>query len=389
MQVIEMTPEQLRGRHSSKWMQFERGVIGAGLAEMDFHVAPAIQARLREHVEQERYGYAPRGSQGTMTAALESFRRRMATQFQWMVEVDDCQLVVDLIQGAMAGVLAFTEIGESVALQVPAYPQFLSAIAGAGRHVLANPMREAGGRFVLDLRQLADGTNAGTRVLLLCHPHNPTGRVFDREELLGLVPLVRERGWVVISDEIHADLVFAPKRHQPLARLLPEIAEHIVTLYSPTKSFNFPGLRCGVAHFGSPSLKAAFARRVPETLLGTPSVPGMEATLAAWNDSQPWCDALLTYLQDNRDHLVQRLRTEAPGLRLHSPEATYLAWIDCAGALPSDEAPYEFFLRQARVGLGDGRVFGGDNAHRVRLNFATSRSILDDMIDRLVGALKP
>jgi cystathionine beta-lyase len=213
--------------------------------------------------------------------------------------------------------------------------------------------------------------------------------VFEREELLGLVALVRERGWVLISDEIHADLVFAPRRHVPLARLLPEIAEHIVTLYSPTKSFNFPGLRCGVVHFGSPALKATFARRVPDTLLGTPSVPGMEATLAAWNESQPWCDALLAYLQANRDHLVRRLQAEAPGLRLHCPEATYLAWIDCAAAVPPGQAPYDFFLRQARVGLGDGRAFGGDNAQRVRLNFATSRSILDDMIDRLVGALQP
>lgn len=386
MAIVEMTLAQLRRRGSSKWRQHGETAIGAGLAEMDFHVAPAIQQCLLEHARDERYGYAPRGPQGTMTAVVNAFVRRAASQFGWTVAPEDCQLVIDLLQGSMACVQAFAGRGEGVVVQVPSYPPFLFGIEQSGRKVVANPMRDSGTRHDIDFAHLAAALTPDTRMVLFCHPHNPTGRVFTRSELLPLRDLVLKHDLVIASDEIHADLVYAPLRHRPLALLLPEIADRIVTLYSPTKSFNFPGLRCGVMHFGSPALKKRFTAEISEWLLGTPSVPGMEATIAAWNECQPWCDQLVTYLQGNRDLVMRRLAAEAPALRVYAPEATYLAWIECSQAIEKELSPYEYFLEKAGVGLGDGRTYGPGYEKYVRLNFATSRDILNMTIDRIVAA---
>jgi cystathionine beta-lyase len=291
------------------------------------------------------------------------------------------------VQATSAALVAFSEPGDGVLLQLPSYPAFLRVIAEAGRRVVGNEMRDTGAGFALDMAGFAAAIDSGTRIVLLCHPQNPTGRVFDKTDLAALSDLVRRHDLVVVSDEIHADLVYAPRRHRPLAALFPDIADRIITLYSATKSFNIPGLRCGVMHFGSHDLLARFDARIPRRLLGSPGIAGIEATLAAWEKGQPWCDALVHELERNRDHLLARLAAEAPAIRMYAPEATYLAWLDCS-RLGLSMPPYEFFLERAGVGAGDGRNFGPPGDNFIRLNFATSRAILDNKIDRIVEAVR-
>ena len=387
MIVEDLSQDFLRRRRSSKWMTHAVSVIPSNPAEMDFAVAPVIQARLETLVAEQRYGYPARGPAGPSDALAAAFAARMRTQFGWPVDPDMVLVLGDLVQGTTASLVAFSDPGDGVILQLPCYPAFLRAIDEAGRRLIANPMLDEGGGFALDMNGLAASIDEETRIILLCHPHNPTGRVFEAADLAGLPDLVRKHDLVVVSDEIHADLVYAPRRHTPLALMFPEMADRIVTLYSATKSFNIPGLRCAVMHFGSAALRARFNARIARSLLGSPGICGIEATLAAWEDGQPWCDSLVRGLEGNRDHLVARLRAEAGAIGVYAPQATYLAWLDCS-RLGLSVPPYEFFLERAGVGAGDGRNFGAPGDQFIRLNFATSRAILDEKIDRMVRAVR-
>jgi cystathionine beta-lyase len=387
--MIEILPEDaLRRRRSSKWTTHAPGVLPSNPAEMDFSACYVIQARLYRLIEQQRYGYAQKGPDGPMGALAQAYATRMREKFGWAADPAMVRPLGDLVQGTAASLVAFSDPGDGMILQLPAYPAFLRVIGETGRRLIANPMRDTPAGFVLDGEGLAiAAADPGARILLLCHPQNPTGRVFDAEALAALPDLAIRHDLVIVSDEIHADLVYAPHRHVPLAAMFPQIADRIVTLYSATKSFNIPGLRCAVMHFGSAALRARFEARIPPSLLGTPGIAGVEATLAAWEEGEPWCEALLRKLEGNRDHLVARLAAEAPGIAMHAPQATYLAWLDCS-RLGLSVPPYEFFLERAAVGAGDGRNFGETGGNFIRLNFGTSRTILDRKIDRMVEAMR-
>ncbi len=387
MNIETLSEDFLRQRRSSKWMTHAPDVLPSNPAEMDFGTAPVIQARLQRLIAEQRYGYAMRGPDGPSGRLAAAFAARMREKFGWAADPEMVLVLGDLVQATTASLVAFSDPGDGVLLQLPSYPAFLRAISQSGRTLVANPMHDTGEGFELDMEGFVAGIKAGARIVLLCHPQNPTGRVFEASDFPGLPDLVQTHDLIVVSDEIHADLVYAPRHHTPLAKMFPEIADRIVTLYSATKSFNIPGLRCAVMHFGSAALRARFDARIPPSLLGSPGVAGIEATLAAWEEGEPWCEHLVTALADNREHLLARLRSEAPGIRMYAPQATYLAWLDCS-RLGLSVPPYEFFLERAGVGAGDGRNFGAPGDEFVRLNFATSRAILDQKIDRMVRAVR-
>lgn len=385
--IQELAPDFLRTRLSSKWSSFPADVIPSNPAEMDFGVAPAIQRRMQELVDKQQYGYGARGAENPMGLLVEAFVRRMRERFGFAAAAERVVVLNDLVQAVMGSVMAFAEPHQSVALQVPAYPAFLALLAQSGRPVVLNPMREVGGRYEIDAEALRAAVTPDTRILLLCHPHNPTGRAFGRAELAPLAALAIERDMVVVSDEIHADLMLDGRRHVPFAAMFPEAAERTVTLYSATKSFNIPGLRCGLMHFGSAALQERFNAKIPPFLLGTPSVTGVYATIAAWEEPEAWLDGLIRLIEANRDHLLARFAAELPEVGIDTPEATYLAWADFK-ALRLPERPYLYLLEKARVACGDGANFGPGYEDFVRLNVATSRAILDDKIDRVVRAVR-
>jgi cystathionine beta-lyase len=191
----------------------------------------------------------------------------------------------------------------------------------------------------------------------------------------------------VVSDEIHADIVYPGNTHIPLASLSPEIAARTITITSATKSFNIPALRCAVMHFGTPSLKERFFTRIPQRLLGSPGVTGVDATIAAWDEGQPWLDEILGQLKANRDWLAQNLGDLLPGVTMRLPEATYLAWLDCS-ALDLPCPAGQFFLDKARVGLNFGETFGAPYASFARLNFATPAPVLREIVGRMSAAVR-
>ena len=282
--------------------------------------------------------------------------------------------------------LAFTERGQGVVLQTPIYPPFQNAVRETGRRIVENPLADDGQRYVMDVDSLRAVFTREAPLLMLCNPHNPTGRVFKRAELEAVAAVALDRDLVVVADEVHADLVYPDAQHIPFASLSTDVAKRTVTITSATKAYNIPGLRCGVMHFGSEVLREQFRMAVPDRMLGITNRFGIEATLVAWRQCADWLSAVLEVLEQNRSRLVDWMAREAPTVRWHPPEATYLAWLDCTQVVPADAAPYQFLLEHARVALSDGAPFGRVGARHARLNFGTSPEILEQVLARIAGA---
>ena len=383
-EIVELSEDELRRKNNAKWGLSAANVIPASIAEMDFAIAPVVQAAIERVVADQDYGYPVRERAPAELLLGQAFARRMQSRFGWKIDAERVIAVTSLVQASFASVVAFSEPGDGVALQVPAYPPLHMAINDTKRRMVPMRIRLQNGRYAFDFDEIEASLSAQTRILMICNPQNPTGRVFDRDELLRFGAIAVERDMVIVSDEIYADMTFDDRRHIPIGSLGPEIAARTVTLNSGGKSFNIPGLRCAVMHFGSAALQARFHALLPAHLLGAPGIVGTIATLAAWDEGQLWLDAAVRKLQSARDHLVARLRAEFPQARFMLPEATSLAWIDFS-ALGLKESAYEHFLARG-VGLIPGEKFDSSCSAFARLNYATSIPILDRIIDAMAGA---
>jgi len=382
---FELSETALRSRRSNKWHLHPPDVIPAFVADMDFAVAAPIQAAVARIAAEGDLGYARREGDDTIQAAYVRYMRR---RFGFAPVADLVQPVGDLVQGTFAAILAFSEPGDGVILHVPNYPPFREAITSTGRSLLPLRLHDRGGRHVFDPDEMRSLADSNTRIILLCNPQNPTGRVFSREELQQIAQLAVDRDLIVVSDEIHCDLVYPNHAHIPFVSLGPEVAARTITLNSATKSYNIPGLRAALMHFGSAELLARFHKRVPARLLSQPGVTGIDATIAAWDECQPWLDAVLAHLDQARRHVIDVLAKEIPEIRCHLPEATYLAWLDCRALSLQSPTAFEFFLDKAKTGFSAGETFEPSATQFVRMNFATSRVILDEILGRMIKAVK-
>jgi cystathionine beta-lyase len=360
-------------------------VLPAWVAEMDFPIAAPIARDLARFVEQSDVGY-PLGLR--QSGVVEAFCERMSERFDWTIEPARVEVLSEVVQGLHLALAACSEPGDGVVVQTPIYPPFLHAVRDLGRRLVENRLVPSAGELVFDLDGLERAIDAGTRVLLFCHPHNPSGHVAKRAALERIAARVLEHDLVVVADEIHADLVFDGERHVPFASLSPEVARRTVTLTSASKAFNIPGLRCAVAHFGSETLQRRFDAVAPKRFRGGLGLFGLSASRIAWRHGQPWLDEVVPHLQANRDFVQTFLAERLPAIRFHRPRATYLAWLDCSD-LALASAPAAHFLQHARVALSDGRLFGSGFEACARLNFATSRPILREILERMARSLDP
>ena len=379
----ELDIGSLRARRSEKWHSYPPDVLPAWVAEMDFPIAAPIRSELRRFTEQSDLGYPIALRE---TGLAEIFSERMQERFDWHPDPSRVEILSEVVQGMYLALEAFSRPGEGVIVQTPIYPPFLHSVRDTGRLCIENPLVAHEARLEIDFDGLARGLTDSTRVFLFCNPHNPSGRVFSRPELERLAETVVARDLIIVSDEIHGDLLFDERRHIPFASLSPEVAERTVTLSSPSKAFNIPGLRCAVAHFGSKALQDRFNGVVQRHVRGGIGLLGLYASMAAWRWAQPWLDEVVPYLEANRDFAEAALRERIPEIRFFRPEATYLAWLECSG-LAIQGSPAAHFLRHGRVALSDGKVFGPGWEQHVRLNFATSRPILTEVIERMAKAL--
>ena len=374
----------LRRRRGTKWTRYPPDVLPAWVADMDFDMAEPIRAGLVGMMEANDLGYAPKLPASGLPEAFAAFAARRFPG--WEVAPERMVAIADIVQGIHLAIEAYTRPGDGVCTLTPVYPPFLQAVAETGRRLDHCTMVRGDGRYEIDFDALGATIDGRTRILLLCTPHNPLGRVFERDELEALAELAIERDLVVVADEIHADIVYPGSRHIPFASLGPEAEARTVTMTSATKSFNIAGLRCAVVLFGSDRLAERF-NAWPERIRGAVSSFGMEATRIAWTECDAWLDALLAHLEGNRDFLHAFVAERLPGMRMVLPAATYLGWLDCRefGLEPD---PYQWFLDRARVGFNDGRDFGDGGEGHVRINFATSRAILAQVLERMEEALQ-
>lgn len=378
----DLNESRLRLRRGQKWSLYPAEVLPAWVADMDFEVAEPIRAALAERVANNDLGYPVAPGRTDLPAM---FAARVAERFHWSIDPADVLVLSDVVQGFYVGLETLCAPGDGVLIQTPIYPPFLHAAAETGRRAVLSPLVAAGNRYEIDFDALNAAVDAGTRVLMLCSPHNPSGRAFARDELEMLAALAERHDLTIISDEIHAELMLNGERHIPIASLAPEIAARTVTLMSASKAFNIAGLCMAFAHFGSKALRQRF-EKMPAHIRGGTNTLAIAAVQAAWSAGQPWLDEVIAYLRANRDHVAAHCRAHWPAVRHCPPEATYLAWLDMRPLnLPGNAQ--EYFLKQARVALSDGRAFGEEGEGFVRLNFATSRALLDEVLARMDAAL--
>ena len=371
------TPIDRRGTASVKWDKYgDRDIIPLWVADMDFACAPAIVEALHQRVGHGIFGYS-----NPPASLVEATIAHLQSEYGWKVEPDWIVWLPGLVVGLNVVCRAFGREGADVLTAVPIYPPFLSAPVNGARNAVRVQMIESNGIWRWDMAALERAITPSSRLLLLCNPHNPVGRVFSRDELQAIADVCVRHNLVLCSDEIHNGLILdADRRHIPVATLGDEIAQRTVTLMSASKTFNLPALGCAYAISANPELRSKL-RKAMAGIVHHVGLMGYVATEAAYRQAKQWQIALLDYLRANRD-LVEREVSKMSGLRIWHAEATYLSWIDARALGASD--PLKFF-NDAGVGLHDGTPFGAPGF--LRLNFACPRPLLEKALARMSSAV--
>lgn len=362
---------------SEKWDRYQgRDIIPLWVADMDFRSPPAVIEALHERVSHGIFGYTHPPKELT-TAVIDHLLR----DFGWRAEPEWIVWLPGLVCGLNVLCRAVGNMGDAVATFLPVYPPFLSAPPLSQRSLITAHLHLQDDRWVADTEALERAITPQTRLLLLCSPHNPVGRVWSREELLRFAEVAERHDLVIGSDEIHAGLVLdTDKRHCPIAAISPEIARRTITLLAPSKTYNIPGLGCSFAVISDTGLRRNFQKAMGR-IVPHVNLLGYTAALAAYRDGETWRRELVAYLRGNRDLLTEEI-SRMPGLSMTPVEATYLAWIDARGT--GIEQPGRFF-EEAGVGLSDGSDFGAPGF--IRLNFGCRRELLCEALGRMETAL--
>jgi cystathionine beta-lyase len=377
-----LDPQRLRSGHGAKWTAVPASVIPAWVADMDLGIPPAVAAAMKSTIDRQDLGYPYWPHEDPVVRA---FTERMSSRYGWQPAPGRTRVFSDLIQILQIIIEYTTAPGDTVALHVPNYPPFLAAIQRAGRTVIPLRFTDAADAWELDLDQhRAAFARHAPRLLIVVNPHNPTGRVLRRDELLALADLALTQGIPVFSDEIHADLTHEPHAHVPFASLDSAVADLTITATSATKAFNLAGTRCAVAHIGHEPTARALGR-APLDYFGTPGVLSRLATVAAWEQGDSWHREVTLLLRQNRSRIAEWAAGH-PELTYHQPEATYLSWFDFSTTSISAD-PAAHILAQAAVQLSPGADFSAhtdiDTGSYARLNFATTPATLEEILSRI------
>jgi cystathionine beta-lyase len=379
-----------RGTHASKWDNMARlsgitspDAIPMWVADMDFAAPPGVTAALTAEVQRATHGYY--ADTGSWAAALADWMRR-----RHGVRIDPAW--VSQTPGVVSGLglilQATSEPGDEVVVFPPAYHAFRRIIVSNERRILDVQLVERQGRYMMDLDALSAKLTPRTKVVFLCSPHNPGGTVWAPDELRALATVCAERNLVLVSDEIHCDLVFAGAKHIPTMLAAPEIMDRLITCVSATKTFNLAGAHAGACITSNAALKRKLDARIMASGLGSYNSFGMIATEAAWRTGDAWLDALLRYLAKSRDMFDAGIEAAAPGARSMQLEATYLAWVDFSATGLSAEDVAARVANRARIYASPGPQFGPGGEGCLRFNFATPRAILEQALARLVEAFQ-
>ena len=371
--------DQVIDRSASNSTKFEKyagqDVLPLWVADMDFRSpAPVIEA-LQRRVEHGVFGYTL-----PPTELIEVIIERLQRLYQWQVEADDIYFMPGVVSGLNMACRGLLEPHQAAVTATPVYYPFLDAPGLQHRQLISMPVDKQADGFRYPLQGLAEKATGNARLLMLCHPFNPIGRLLDRSELSEIARICEREDLWICSDEVHCDLIFDGRQHIPMATISPDAAMRTVTLMAPSKTFNIAGLGGSFAIIQNPELRARF-KAAGDGILPNVNLLAYEAMLAAYRDSADWHSALLKYLQGNRDYLYSSLNALS-GISMNVVEATYLAWLDIS-ALGLNNPPG--FFEAHGLGMSPGAQFG--DGDYMRLNFGCPRVVLEKAVARFQRAL--
>jgi len=371
-----------RGTDSIKWSLHDEDVLPMWVADMDFRSAPAIVDALRARVEHGVFGY-PAEPETLRALIVERLKRR----FAWSIDAEWIVFLPNVYVGFHLAAHAVTRSGDGVLIHTPMYFPILGAPEIVGVRAQVAPLTYSpDGRYELDLDRTESALDGRSRLLILCNPHNPVGRVYRQEELETIAALCARHNLILCSDEIHADFVYSGHRHIPIASLSSEVAARTITLMSPAKSFNLAGIPFAYAIISNATLRDRY-EAAKRGLVPHPGVFGLAAAVAAYEAGEPWLNELVAYLEGNRDAAESFLRERVPQVRMTPLEGTYLAWLNCRSIGPG-APPYVSLLDDGRIATVDGDRFGDGGNGFVRVNLACPRQRLLDGLERIRSSIE-
>ena len=355
----------------------EAGVIPLWVADMDFAAPEVITRALLERAAHPVYGYTLYPD-----SLFDALIRWMQKRHAWQIERSWLVMCPGVVTALHATVLAVTHPGEGVIVQSPVYAPFYSCVTSTGRRLVNNPLKLEAGRYSIDFEHLEQCAAEGARLLILCSPHNPVGRVWTRDELERILEIARRYKLLILADEIHADLVYPGIKHTALASLAVE-SDLIITAVAPSKTFNIPGLGLSALVVADSAQRAALRNAFDQLHIQASNPFSIVAFETGYREGEPWLESLLQYLNETREFVRNYLTAHLPGIRLIEPEGTYLLWLDCRSLAMNDEELKCFFVQEARVGLSPGTVFGPGGSGFMRMNIGTPRRVLATALEQV------
>lgn len=373
---------------STKWSRYQEEFKGEKLyplwlADMDFAVAEAIQEALIKRAEHPIYGYTDRTEED-----YRIFAERFNRVYGYGTKTEDIILSTGVMYSMAAAIELFTQREDSVIVPSPAYPPFFDVVKNSGRRLITVPMKEEGGRYELDLEGMKESLDAKTKAVILCNPHNPTGRVFSKEELQELAEFCEENRLLIFSDEIHCDFVYEPSVFYPVMNINEYTMEHTVAMAAPTKSFNLAGLKVSAAVIKNKRMNDKFRSYAAHIGIASINLFALEALRAAYGEAGSWLSGLQGYLDGNRRFVFEFLSANLPQIHLKKPEGTYFYWMDLREGSIDITKIHEQLKRKGHVILNEGSTFGKAWLGFERLNMACPRKMLEEALFHTAEALR-
>lgn len=354
------------------------------IADMDFKAPPEIISAMQSRLDHGVYGYTFRG-EAYHNAIMSWVQRR----YNWDIEKDWITFSPGVVPALSMSLLSNTMPGDRIIVMSPVYGPFFSVIKNNGRVLIDCPLnRDNEGYYTIDFDRLESMIDSRTKMMFLCNPHNPIGKVWSKDELEKLAEIALRNDLIIVSDEIHADFIYPGHRHIPIASLSQEIANRTISCFAPSKTFGLAGLSTSYAVIPNSKIRERFNDVLTALEIDGGNIFGHVALTAAYTQCEPWLEELLVYLESNRNYACQYMKERIPQVKANTPEATYLLWLDCQGlGFENDKQLDAFFVSKAKLGCNRGVRFGGNSQHFMRLNFACPRSLLEQGLNCLEKAV--
>lgn len=359
----------------------DANVLPLWVADMDFKTPDFIIDAVKKRVEHEIYGYTFRPD-----SYFEAIISWMNRRHNWEIQKEWISFSPGVVAGLTFGIETFSKPGDEVIVQPPVYFPFFDCVKGTKRKMVENPLKIEDGRYTFDLEDLKSKITNNTKLLLLCNPQNPGGMVYTKDELKALTDICLENNIMIISDEIHSDLIFEGHKHIPLASISEEVAQNCMVFMAPSKTFNVAGLSSSIVIIPNKRNFARYERAIGVGHLGMGNIFGTIAMEAAYSKGDEWLEQLLNYLWENYILLEEFVKEKLPRVSVMKPEATYLIWLNFSGYGMNNQELSKFATKHAKVGLNDGGRFGEGGDGWLRINIGCPRSVLVEALERLEKA---